>query len=576
MMVETRKIAAILAADVVGFSRMTSADEDGTLARLRGLRSDLIDPTVAAHNGRVFKRTGDGALIEFRSVVDAVRCAIEIQKAMVDRLAGVPPDRRIVFRIGVHLGDVVEESDGDLMGDGVNIAARLEGIASPGAICLSEQAYWQVKGRLDLAVTDLGPTQLKNIAEPVRAYSLQVGAPAVAKPAPQSQVVSIAVLPFVNMSSDREQEYFSDGITEDVITDLSRWKTIAVVSRNSSSRFKGQRVDIQAAGLELGARFLVEGSVRRLGERIRITAQLIDAQTGNQVWGERYDRPMADLFALQDEVVRTIVGTLIGRVYVTAAEHLRRRPPSNPAAYDLAMRADWLAWDQPSTRAEAKRCFEQAIELDPGYGLPHSLLAILLTLDWHRGLGRSPEILDRAFALAKRGVELSDGESTSHAALGLLYLERRCFDLALTHLERAIEINPAKPTTKAALSILLSRIGRAEEGLEQLRDARRIDPYFGPSWYWQTLGVAQFVMRRYAEALADFDRGAPRIPHEPAMMAGCCAKLGLVERARELVAHCLAIQPEATIGNLVAGFVFKGAGDREHLAECLRLAGMPK
>ena len=213
------------------------------------------------------------------------------------------------------------------------------------------------------------------------------------------------------MSSDREQEYFSDGITEDVITDLSRWKTIAVASRNSSSRFKGQRVDIQAAGLELGVRFLVEGSVRRLGERIRITAQLIDAQTGNQVWGERYDRPMADLFALQNEVVRTIVGTLIGRVYVTAAEHLRRRPSSNPAAYDLAMRADWLAWDQPSTRAEAKRCFEQAIELDPGYGLPHSLLAILLTLDWHRGLGRSPEILDRAFALAKRGVELSDGET---------------------------------------------------------------------------------------------------------------------------------------------------------------------
>ena len=388
--------------------------------------------------------------------------------------------------------------------------------------------------------------------------------------------VSIAVLPFVNMSSDREQEYFSDGITEDVITDLSRWQTIAVASRNSTSRFKGQRVDIQAAGRELGVRFLVEGSVRRLGERIRITAQLIDAQTGNQVWAERYDRPMADLFALQDEVVRTIVGTLVGRVYVSAAEHLRRRPPSNPAAYDLTMRANWLAWDQPSTRAEAKRCFEQAIELDPGYGLPHSLLAMILRYDWHRGLAGSPEILDRAFALAKRGVELSDGESTSHVALGLLYLERRCFDLALSHLERAIEINPANPTTKADLGILLSRIGRAEEGLEHLRDARRMDPYFGPSWYWPTLGVAQFVLRRYAEALADFDRGAPRGADTSAMMAGCCAKLGLVERARELVAHCLAIQPEATIGSLVARIVFKEAGDREHLAECLRLAGMPE
>jgi tetratricopeptide (TPR) repeat protein len=240
------------------------------------------------------------------------------------------------------------------------------------------------------------------------------------------------------------------------------------------------------------------------------------------------------------------------------------------------MRADWLAWEQPSTRAEAKRCFEQAIELDPRYGLPHSLLAIILTYDWHRGLGGSPEILDRAFALAKRGVELADGESTSHVALGLLYMERRCFDLALTHLERAIEINPANPTTKADLGLVLTRIGRAEEGLEHLRDARRMDPYFGPSWYWQALGVAQFVLRRYVEALADFDRGAPTDPHMSAIMAGCCAKLGLVKRARELVTHCLTIQPEAAIGNLVVGFVFKEAGDREHLAECLRLAGMPE
>jgi adenylate cyclase len=385
--------------------------------------------------------------------------------------------------------------------------------------------------------------------------------------------VSIAVLPFVNMSSDREQEYFSDGITEDVITDLSRWQTIAVASRNSTSRFKGQRVDIQAAGRELRVRFLVEGSVRRLGERIRITAQLIDAQTGNQVWAERYDRPMADLFALQDEVVRTIVGTLVGRVYVCAAEHLRRRPPSNPAAYDLAMRANWLAWDQPSTRAEAKRCFEQAMELDPGYGLPHSLLAIILRYDWHRGA--STEILDRAFALAKRGVELSDGESTSHVALGFVYLERRCFDLALSHMERAVEINPANPTTKADLGIVLSRIGRAEEGLKHLRDARRIDPYFGPSWYWPTLGGAQFVLRRYVEALADFDRGATR-GVDSVMMAACCAKLGLVERARELVAQYLAVQPEATIDNLVARIVFKGTDDSEHLAESLRLAGMPE
>ena len=316
--------------------------------------------------------------------------------------------------------------------------------------------------------------------------------------------MSIAVLPFVNMSSDREQDYFSDGITGDITTDLSRWQSFAVASRNSTSRFKGQPVDIRAAGRELGVNFLVEGSVRRMGERIRITAQLIDAQTGNHVWAERFDRPMADLFVVQDEVVRTIVGTLVGRVYVSAAEHLRRKPPSSPAAYDLAMRANWLAWDDPASRAEAKRCFEQAIELDPGYGLPHSLLALILRADWHGGFSGSPEILDRAFALAKRGLELADNEGTSHMALSLLYLERRSFDLALRHMERAVEINPANPATQADLGMLLSRIGRAEEGLERLATARCMDPYFAPSWYWPAVGVAQFVRRRYADALSEF------------------------------------------------------------------------
>jgi adenylate cyclase len=388
--------------------------------------------------------------------------------------------------------------------------------------------------------------------------------------------VSIAVLPFVNLSSDREQEYFSDGITEDVITDLSRWQSIAVASRNSTFRFKGQRVDIQAAGRELGARFLLEGSVRRLGERVRITAQLIDAETGSHIWAERYDRPMSELFALQDDVVRRIVGTLVGRVYVSAAQHLRRRPPSEPAAYDLVLRANALPWEQPSTRAEAKRFLEQAIELDPGYGLPHSLLAIILEFDWHYGLAGSAEILDRALALAKQGVELSDDESTSHAALGFIQMDRRSFDAALSHMERAIEINPANPANKADLGILLCRIGRAEEGLEHLRDARRIDPYFGPSWYWPALGVAQFVLRRYAEALVDFDRGVSTAAGTSAILAGCCAKLGLLNRARDTVAHCLATQPEATIDNLVTRTVFRGADDREHLAECLRLAGMPE
>ncbi len=316
-MAESRKLVAILAADVVGFSRLTGADEDRTLARLRALRSDLIDPTISIHNDRVVKRTGDGALVEFRSVVDAVRCAIEIQNAMVERNAGVPEDRRIEFRIGIHLGDVVEESDGDLMGDGVNIAARLEGIAEPGAICLSEDAYRQVKARLDLAVSDLGATQLKNIAEPVRVYSLQVGLPAQPKPAAPAEPAkaetpapplalpdkpSIAVLPFQNMSGDAEQDYFCDGLVEDIITTLSKLVGLRVIARNSSFVYKGRSVDIREAAKQLGVRYVLEGSVRRIGARIRITAQLIDAKDGSHLWAERYDRAIDDIFAIQDEI----------------------------------------------------------------------------------------------------------------------------------------------------------------------------------------------------------------------------------------------------------------------------------
>src|SRR5208283_2122170 len=338
------------------------ADEDRILARLRALRSDLIDPTVAVHHGRVVKRTGDGAIVEFRSVVDAVNCAIEVQRAMVERNAGVTPDKRIEFRIGIHLGDVVEEVDGDLMGDGVNIAARLEGIAKPGAICLSEDAYRQVKGRLDLAVTDLGPTQLKNIAEPVRAYSLEVGKPALAKPAPETKPpepkkrsawaplaagiaallvvialsgwyflfasrsttvatsppapvaanvaapveaarLSLVVLPFANLSNDPNQDYFADGITENLTTDLSRIRGSFVIARNTAFTFKGKDIDAKQIGKELGVRYVLEGSVQRDRGRVRVNAQLIDASSGAHLWADRFDEDVADLFKLQDEVV---------------------------------------------------------------------------------------------------------------------------------------------------------------------------------------------------------------------------------------------------------------------------------
>jgi adenylate cyclase len=337
---ETRKIAAILVADVVGYSRLAGADEDHTLARLRGLRSDLIDPAIAAHHGRIFKRTGDGILIEFRSVVDAVRCAIEVQTGLVERNAGVPPQRHIEFRVGVHLGDVVEEADGDLMGDGVNIAARLEAIAKPGAICLSEDAYRQVKGRLDLAVTDLGPTQLKNIAEPIRVYSLNVGQPAHAKaapaPAPEKSApprLSIVVLPFANIGGDAEQEHFVDGVTESLTTDLSRIRGSFVIGRNTAFTYKGKAVDLKQIGRELNVRYVLEGSVQRGGNRMRVNVQLIDAETGNHLWAERFDRPLADLFDMQDEIVSRLANPL--NAQLVAAEARRAQEAPNPDSMDL-------------------------------------------------------------------------------------------------------------------------------------------------------------------------------------------------------------------------------------------------
>jgi len=390
MMTETRKLAAILAADVVGFSRLTGADEDRTLARLRALRSDLIDPTIAVHHGRVVKRTGDGALVEFRSVVDAVRCAIEMQSAMVERNAGVPADRRIEFRIGIHLGDVVEESDGDLMGDGVNIAARLEGVAEPGGICLSEDAYRQVRARLDLAVSDLGETQLKNIVEPIRVYSLQIGsatqarptapaAPAAEKPAGRLALPdkpSIAVLPFQNMSDDPSQEYFVDGMVEDIITGLSRIKWLFVIARNSSFVYKGQAVDIQQVGRELGVRYVLEGGVRKAGNRLRITAQLIEAETGAHLWADRYDGALDDVFELQDQITDKVVGIVEPSLQRSEIERSGRKRPENLGAYDLYLRA--LPHMGPMAPADAKIAagfLEDALKLDTNYAAAHALLA---------------------------------------------------------------------------------------------------------------------------------------------------------------------------------------------------------
>ena len=443
-MTETRKIAAILVADVVGYSRLAGADEDRTLSRLRGLRSDLIDPAIDAHRGRIVKRTGDGSLIEFRSVVDAVRCAIEMQNGLIERNAGVPPERRIEFRVGIHLGDVVEEADGDLMGDGVNIAARLQSVAAPGAICLSEQAYWQVKGRLDLAVTDLGPTQLKNIAEPIRVYSFDVGKASQAKPTkpgvsmrPSAMLatgivafiaiasgagyflianrtativptaatpveparLSIVVLPFTNLSNDPSQDYFADGITENLTTELSRIHNSFVIARNTAFSFKGKNVDARDIGRELGVRYVLEGSVQRDGTRVRVNAQLIDAGSGAHLWADRFEEDVADLFKLQDQVVARLANSLGYELFMTEAERGARS--KSPDAVDLTMRGWALVWQeqqQPRTKENnnaAQALFEQALKIDPNEADALAGNAYTYLLEYTRGWDNRPGPITR-------------------------------------------------------------------------------------------------------------------------------------------------------------------------------------
>ncbi len=358
-----RRLAAILAADVAGYSRLMGADEEGTLAALKAHRRELVDPTIAEHRGRIVKTTGDGLLAEFASVVDAVRCAVAIQEGMAERDAAVPEDRRIAFRIGVNLGDIIIDED-DIYGDGVNVAARLEGLAEPGGICIGRAARDQVRDRLDLDLEDIGEQAVKNIARPVRVFRVKLPAPEAEAPAALAlpDKPSIAVLAFANMSGDPEQEYFADGIAEDIITALSRFRWFFVIARNSSFTYKGQAVDVKQVARELGVQYVLEGSVRKAGNRVRITAQLIDALTGRHVWAERYDRDLTDIFAVQDEITETIAGAVAPSFVSAEARRAERKRPEDLDAWDLALKGNWhLAQSGRENVAAAVSLFEAAI-----------------------------------------------------------------------------------------------------------------------------------------------------------------------------------------------------------------------
>ena len=588
----SRKLAAILAADVVGFSRLTGADEDRTLARLRALRSDLIDPTIAVHNGRVVKRTGDGAIVEFRSVVDAVRCATEIQNSMIERNAGLPPERCIEFRIGIHLGDVVEESDGDLMGDGVNIASRLEGIAKPGGICLSEDAFRQVKARLDLAVSDLGATQLKNISDPIRVYSLEVDVAAQAEPVTKDNSASlekpsarlalpdkpaIAVLPFVNMSGDSEQEFFADGITEDILTELSRFRELFVISRNSAFVYKGKPINAHKVAKELGVQYVVEGSVRKAGNRVRITVQLIDAETDRHLWAERYDRELADIFAIQDELTSSIVSILPGRVAAAAQDRVQRKPPENLAAYECVLTGKRL--HHRSARPdneEALRILERAIALDPGYAHAHAWKACVLGQSFVYGWCADAEATVRTvIEEATLALSLDENDSDVHRILAAVNLSlHRDHDKALYHQERALALNPNDDLIVVQQGEVLTWIGQAEQGIEWIQKAMRLNPYH-PERFWNHLGRAYFVARRYGEAVKAFQRITRADYSHLAFLAACYAQLGDAAAAKAAVQDVLQRAPDFSIKRFIAMQHYKHESDRDHHRAALLKAQLP-
>jgi len=589
---ETRKIAAILVADVVGYSRLAGADEERTLARLRALRSDLIDPSISLHHGRIVKRTGDGSIIEFRSVVDAVRCAIEVQTGMIERNAGFPAERRIEFRVGIHLGDVVEESDGDLMGDGVNIAARLEGVAKPGLICLSEQAYWQVKGRLDIAVRDLGPTQLKNIAEPIRVYALDVGAPAHASsaptPAPEKSApprFSMVVLPFANIGGDPEQEHFVDGVTESLTTDLSRIRGTVVIARNTAFTYKGKPLNVKTIGRELNVRYVLEGSVQRGGNRMRVNVQLIDAETGKHLWAERFDKPLADLFDMQDEIVARLAGTL--NAELIAAEARRAEQAPTPDSMDLYFQG--MAWFNkgltPDTVAQARGFFDRALATDPGnvdalVGSAYADMRAATLLS----VADPTALLAAAEAKLTRALSLVPDHARAHLFLGSVAILTKRALQGIAECEHSLALDRNLAHAHAVIGLGKHFIGRAEETESHVAEALRLSPRDPVAYLWMTYaGMASNMLGRWEQAIPWFRRSIEanrNLPDAYFYLAAALAQLGRLDEAHSAVKAGLAINPTYSISRVHA--VRSASDDPTFLAqleavvEGMRKAGVPE
>jgi adenylate cyclase len=578
-----RRLAAILAADVVGYTRLMGLDEAGTLRRLNDLREKVLAPLITKHHGRIVKLMGDGLLVEFASVVNAVTCAVAWQEDVTGHESDFDTDTRLLFRLGINLGDVIVDG-GDIHGDGVNVAARLEALAEPGGICISGDVYRQAKGKIEVRFEDMGAQNLKNVAEPFRVYRIAGDGSAMAAPSATTDAPSlidkpsIAVHPFTNMSSDPEQNYFADGITEDIITDLSKISSLFVIARNSSFVYKGGPVNIPTIAKELGVRFVLEGSVRRGGNRVRINAQLIDAETGGHLWADRYDRDLTDIFAVQDEVTANIVQALAITLGGDERRRIGKKGTENFAAYECVLRGREIFLNLQNSDPELGKIeFNQAIELDPNFGLPHAYLAQMHIVDIVNSWGDDPQkSLMMADKFAKRGAELAPDDAHAHIALGSVKLFYRLHEEAIAEAERAVQLNPNYAHGLFELGWYLQYAGRAAESLDYFDRAVQLDPHHSDQ-FLHFIAQAYFQLGRYDEAAELLRQRITRSPHSDSsrmMMAACYGHLGQFDDAHTIWSELIDINPDFSLDQRRVYQPYKNPEDFEKIAAGLNKASL--
>ncbi|MER9226141.1 adenylate/guanylate cyclase domain-containing protein [Mesorhizobium sp. M0664] len=571
-----QRLAAILAADMAGYSRLMEADESGTLARLRTHRIELVDPAIAKNKGRIIKTTGDGMLVEFQSVTDAVKCAVEIQQRMKRRNSDVPQERRIEFRIGINLGDIIFD-DEDIFGDGVNIASRIEQLADVGGICVTAAVATQIADRLEIAMEDLGEKTLKNISRPVRLYRVGFDSPALPEVEAKRSISkpSIVVLPFTNMSGDPEQEFFADGLTEDIITELSRHHELFVISRNSSFVYKNRAVNVREVAEKLTVQYLVEGSVRKIGDRVRVTVQLIDTANDAHIWADKYDRKLDDIFAIQDEVTAAIAATLPGRVEAAQRDQLARAKPANMAAYECVLAAKVL--HHRSTIADNERAqtlIERAVTLDPDYAHAHAWRACILGQAWvHNWCEDRDAIWNNIMTALDRALALDNNDADVHRILAAVNVNNNELTTARYHQERALALNPNYDLVVVQQGELLTWLGRPEEGIEWIRKAMQLNPHH-PERFWSHLGKAHFAARQYGEAIEAFMHLSTMDSAQHAFAAACYGWLGDEIAAAAHLGKIRTLDPQFDLDSFIATLHFAQESDVQHVREGLLKAGI--